>query len=474
MHLEPTDQPGDAADDRADQQANRCKSLNRRLGSYLRKDLPHAAKSRGSVRRWPGQHPAQLRSGRTGREGRVRGAKQVLPRRLAVRRDGYAHVMLDGRPAVFLSCSEGFKERVAWPIRAALQEEGIHGVIVSDEPLLPRASTDPDGKVNSYLDASDAVVALCTPDDELSDGTIQCRQNVIDEIQRARGRPGLSGRIQILKAPSVRLPSNINPTYDRLDVDDLSAAVEVITRQLRAWEVLARSPEPALSVSTEPVSVDDLIDGVHLGDHDEAGRRSYQLLAIESRESQRAVVDRLIRFIITTPSTGGDEVHRASSVLEAINRLDSSLISTDAIERLARSPDFTARSCAAYLLWDRAEVAPNEVPLGLLGRLARPAREDWYVQAPAMAAAKLLLLKRRTARVIFDSLAESDDSDERYAVAAALRDVARVDPTVIPRDLVEKLCTDQHELVAAEARKVLAVRGIREENERDPRNPFGI
>ena len=333
---------------------------------------------------------------------------------------------------------------------------------------------DTDGKVNSYLDASDAVVALCTPDEELSDGTIQCRQNIIDEVQRARSRPGLSDRIQILKAPSVRLPSNINPTYEQLDVDDVSAALEVITRQLRAWGVLARSPEPAPAAPTEPVSVDDLIDGVDLGDHDEAGRRSYRLLTMESRESQSAVVDRLIRFLITTASAAGDEVHRASSVLEAINRLDSSLISIDAIESLARSPDFTARSCAAYLLWDRAEVAPNDVPLGLLGRLALPAREDWYVQAPAMAAAKLLLLKRRTARVIFDGLAASNDSDERFAVAAALLDVARVDPTAVPYDLVEKLCRDEHELVAAEARRVLAVRGIPEENERDPRNPFGI
>jgi hypothetical protein len=381
--------------------------------------------------------------------------------------------MLEGRPAVFLSCSERFKEKVAVPIRTALRELGVHGLIVSDEPLLPRARTDPDGKANSYLDASDALVALCPPDDELRDGTIQSRQNVIDEIQRARSRPGLSDKIQILKAPEVRLPSNINPTYDRLDVEDVSAAVEVIVRQLRAWGVLAREPEPSPPTSTEPATVDDLIDGLLLGDHDRATRRSYELLLTESRSSQHAVVDRLVRFLVTTSSTGGDEVHRASSVLEAINRFDSSL-TIETIEDLASSRDFTTRSSAATMLWDRAEVAPDEVPLGLLGRLALPSREDWYVQAPAMAAAKLLLLKRRSARVIFDRLAASDDSDDRYAVAAALRDVSGVDPTAVPRDLVEKLARDDNALVAGEAADVRAMLGEPKKGERDPRSPFGI
>lgn len=158
--------------------------------------------------------------------------------------------MIDGRPAVFLSCSEKFKEKVAVPIRAALRELDVYAVIVSDEPLLPRSGNDPDGKVNSYLDVADAVVALCTPDDELKDGTTQCRHNVIDEIQRARGRAGLSDRIQVLKTPLVQLPSNIDPAYDRLDVDNASGAVEVIVRQLRAWGVLAREPDSVPRTST--------------------------------------------------------------------------------------------------------------------------------------------------------------------------------------------------------------------------------
>lgn len=98
--------------------------------------------------------------------------------------------MLGGQATLFLSCSEKFKEQVARPLRELLAVRGIRGIIVSDEPVLPRTSEAPDSKIDSYLDASDAFVAVCTPDDHLSDGTIQCRQNLtIDaKVERAGSR----------------------------------------------------------------------------------------------------------------------------------------------------------------------------------------------------------------------------------------------------------------------------------------------
>ena len=382
--------------------------------------------------------------------------------------------MLDGRPAVFLSCSERFKKTVAWPVREALKEYGVHGVIVSDEPLLPRTPSDPDSQVNAYLDASDALVALCTADDRLDDGTVQCRPNVVNEIQRALDRPGLRDKVQVLKAPHVRIPSNLNPTHDPLDVDDIPAALERIVPQLRTWGVLAREPEPAPAPSTDPATVDDLVAGLGLGDHDKATLRAYAILVNETRESQKAVVDRVVRFLEASVWDDNTKALVAGSVLEAISRLDPSLVSLEAIEQLANAGDFSTRSTAANLLWDRAEVAPNDVPLGLLGRLALPAGEDWYVQAPAMAAVKQLLLHRRAARIIFDTLATSKHADNRYAVAAALLDVAAVDPRAVPRDLAERLTVDEDELVAGKAAEVLAALGSNAAETRDHRSPFGI
>ena len=78
--------------------------------------------------------------------------------------------MLNGRPVVFPSCSDRYKESVAAKVRAALDDVDVWGVIVSDEPLLPHVELEPGAKVESYMNASDAVVALCTPDDPVTRG----------------------------------------------------------------------------------------------------------------------------------------------------------------------------------------------------------------------------------------------------------------------------------------------------------------
>lgn len=376
---------------------------------------------------------------------------------------------------MFLSCSERFKLDVAVPVRSGLAEHGIRGIILSEEPLLPGTSSDPDHKVESYLDASDAFVALCTPDDELSDGTVQTRQNIIDEIQRAAQKPHLRSRIQVFRAPSVRLPSNINPVYQPLDVDRLDTVVDAVVRQLDTWGVLAKPKAVEDVAPSEPpvISAEALIQGIDVGDVEKARVRVFVLLRAVSRATQVAVVAALREFL---RSSSLDEENAktlaAGLILEIINQFDLTLVDLDLVEELARSEDFSARSIAATMLWDRAEVAPADVPLGLLGRLLRPADEDWYVQAPAMAAAKLLMLRRRSARILFDTLAGSEETDDRYTAATALRDVASVDPLAVPRDLAERLARDPDDLVAAQGGALLGEIG--EPPDRDPLSPFRL
>jgi hypothetical protein len=87
----------------------------------------------------------------------------------------------------------------------------------------------------------------------------------------------------------------------------------------------------------------------------------------------------------------------ACSVFEAVDRLCPTLVRVETIETLAGA-DFSLRSLAATILWQWSEVTPMKVPLPLLGRLARPQDEDWYVQAPAIAAARQLMLGRPDVR----------------------------------------------------------------------------
>lgn len=127
------------------------------------------------------------------------------------------------------------------------------------------------------------------------------------------------------------------------------------------------------------------------------------------------------------------------------------------VEALATHPRYPARCCAANLLRDRAAVAPLDVPVEVLGRLAWPSAEDWLVWAPAMAAVQELVLCRRDAQVILESLAASADPQDRHAAAVALLGVAAVDPAAVTAALAEQLAGDADPLVAAKAREVMTV-----------------
>jgi hypothetical protein len=369
--------------------------------------------------------------------------------------------MLGGQVAVFVSYSEKFKEAIAWPVRDALAEHGLRGILVTDEPPLPETGDHHNAKVESYLNASSAFVALCTADYALSDGTMYPRANIVDEIQLASLRPRLRDRSAILKSSEVLLPSSITPTHDQLDIASPDSAAAVVLKQLEAWGVtnLAAPPRAAASAADADSGTDmagalrALCDGLRPDDPGEATRRVYGLLTGGGEHDGQRTARALHREVLEGPDRAGQLA--GAALLRAMARLHVSLISVEMIEMMAAGADYPARSCAANLLRDRAVVAPLDVPLPILGRLAVPSDEDWYVWAPAMAAVKELVLSRRDAYVILDSLCASAEPQDRHAVAQALLDVAAVRPAAVARQLAERLLEDPDPLVARQAQDVL-------------------
>jgi hypothetical protein len=364
--------------------------------------------------------------------------------------------MLHGQVAVFLSCSERFKPGLAWPVRDALAAQGLRAIIISEEPPLGSAGGE-ETSAEPFLDASSAFVALCTADYELSDGSKYPRANIVDEIQQALGRPHLRDHAQVLKAPGVLLPSDITPTYDSLDVTKPAVAAEVILKQLQQWGIVPVPESPAAGHGAgawEADDVDALLAAPAPGDRDEACTRIYPLLRDRSEDRRRWIAHELYHEVMEPKND--TRALGAAALLEAVSGLDPALVSPEMVETLASHARYQARACAANLLRDRAAVAPLDVPVGLLGRLAAPSAEDWLVWAPAMAAVQELALHRREAYVILESLAASDDTRDRFAVAAALLDLAGIRPAAVARDLAGRLSGDDDPLIAAKARDVLA------------------
>jgi hypothetical protein len=365
--------------------------------------------------------------------------------------------MLRGQIAVFLSCSEKFKEELAWPVRDGLASRAVRAIILTDEPPLPSTRSDDDAKLESYLNACSAFVALCTADHKLSDGAMYPRVNIADEIQRAYGHPHLRDHAQILTSPGVLLPSDITPTFDGLDVAEPGKAAEVILEQLAAWELTpgpaagAAPPRPASS--STPAGLNALLAGLEPADREEARRRAYEALRDRDGAQRRELAQALHQEVRRGEDQGRQQA--AASLLEAASGLDASLVPTDMIELLASGPGYLPRSCAANLMLDRAAAAPLDVPVELLGRLARPHDEDWCVSAPALAAVKELVLARRDACAVLESLAASAEPQDRYAVAQALLEIAVVKPAAAAPGLAERLAGDADPLVAGKAREVM-------------------
>jgi hypothetical protein len=158
--------------------------------------------------------------------------------------------MLGAKPTVFVSHSEKFKETVALPFRDHAEALGMNVILVSEMPTPEHGGGEPDAKVDYYLDRADMFVALMTPDDRTESGEIHARPNVTDEITRARMRSHLRPRVQVFKASDVDLHSNINPTYEALNPDDVTSIFPIFERQAQAWEILApggpAEPQPAV------------------------------------------------------------------------------------------------------------------------------------------------------------------------------------------------------------------------------------
>jgi thioredoxin-like negative regulator of GroEL len=92
-----------------------------------------------------------------------------------------------------------------------------------------------------------------------------------------------------------------------------------------------------------------------------------------------------------------------------------------------------------------------------------------------MAAVKQLMLRRADARQILDSLAEDDNREQRYAVAAALLDIAAVSATAVPPDLVHRLTGDPDAAVAAKTAEVgRVIAGVTDDERRRQFGPFGL
>jgi predicted nucleotide-binding protein len=118
-------------------------------------------------------------------------------------------------------------------IELFLRDLGIEPLIVKDQASQDKTVDD---KINFYLNQADCVVILATGDD-LIDGKMHPRQNVIHEI--GLSQTNHAGKIIYLLEEGAEFPSNISPkVWETFKQDNLENVFQRIVIELRAFRIL--------------------------------------------------------------------------------------------------------------------------------------------------------------------------------------------------------------------------------------------
>jgi hypothetical protein len=171
-----------------------------------------------------------------------------------------------------------------------------------------------------------------------------------------------------------------------------------------------------------------------LGDWPSAEQAAIAIVKETNSNGHNAVFERLLDY----QDTNDEELlWQALPTIESVAKLAPLLIGRPQLSRLASHRNFSVRATAASICHDWALDFPHLVPIDMLLKLAVP-NEDWYVEAPALAALKTLVRALPPVLQIFFSGLRSENPDERIRAAQALAEIAEQEPELLDADELKK------------------------------------
>jgi len=231
------------------------------------------------------------------------------------------------------------------------------------------------------------------------------------------------------QTPFSDLPWYIHSRHARRILPDLAGAAVIAEA---AKNVLARRMKPQASGSPAPSfardpKVDQLIRNVEAGDWRAADRAAIEVAKETDENGRNSVFESLLDYQDTDDD---DLLWQALPTIESAATLAPSLLSRRQLNRLASHRNFSVRRTAASICHDWAVAFPQLVPIDILLKLAVP-DEDWYVEAPAVAALKTLARTVPPVLQIFLTRLGSPNADERNQAAQAIAEIAEQEPELL-------------------------------------------
>lgn len=196
--------------------------------------------------------------------------------------------------------------------------------------------------------------------------------------------------------------------------------------------------------------IDAIISGVKLGNWDSAESAALQVIQKTHESGTNEIFEKLLAY--QDCSSEDDRFWGASHTIESCVQLAPWLIRHEQLAKMAKHPHYSVRSTAASICMHLANSAPDRVPIDLLLKLSVH-DEDWYVQAPAVAAIKGMANIIPSALCIFYERLHSQNADARTHAAAAISDIAANEPELLNQDRLKKELLKLTELGDREAYK---------------------
>jgi hypothetical protein len=233
------------------------------------------------------------------------------------------------------------------------------------------------------------------------------------------------------------LPWHIASRNARRITPDLAGAANVAdsVKEVLNRRSSKREPEIAKRNFASDPQVESYIKDVTLGDWPSAERAAIEILKETDANGRNVIFEKLLDY----QDIGDDEdaLWAALPTIESCVNLAPWLFDRPQLNRMTTHRNFSVRATAASICHNWALDFPSLVPIDLLLRLSVP-NEDWYVEAPAVAALKTLIRSVPAVLRIFFVRLRSQNPDERLRAAQALEDIADKEPELLDAEELGK------------------------------------
>ena len=135
-------------------------------------------------------------------------------------------------PNIFISCGGSAKNDLIPKLKELILSLGMKPIIAEEEP---NYNLSPQDKVRTFINLSNAGIAVITAEDLQSNGEFHPCANVVHEIGLMQENSNIRGRIIYMKENRLNLPSNLQVSYISFNRKNFESSYVELIKNIKAF-----------------------------------------------------------------------------------------------------------------------------------------------------------------------------------------------------------------------------------------------